>query len=480
MSDVSLDFFTYALDQNIGPILILMGLVICLLLGRIIGSTPFALHALCMVGLIGAFALIIMSSSEIQASIQGLSFGPIYRLGLMLVVVALLAIHLMIMLEDIEPHRKVDCAALLYVSALGGVISLASTNWMMLFIGIQCLSLPIFGMLALNTDMRSSVHSATRYLLLSSIAVACMLFGSAILYAQTGTLDFALQSQLVTTLDPGSYGLATFGFALVMIGLLFKLSLAPFHVWAPSVYQGARGFSLAYLITIAKSVILLFVVHNAWIFFGLNSTALLASLYAVATLSMWLGNGLMIQEQNYARFISYLSIGHMGFLLVPYISQHPFGTSAIIIDLLAFAFALILQLMTLQRLFPSLHHLSLQDLKGLYNKNPYAAFVLAVSCASLAGVPLTAGFIAKYTIILSGALSDQWFLLMNMILSSAISLWALLKVVVMLYSPSPTTQRAAGYSLGTGLLVLGACALFIFGISPDAWLNFIQAHIAQY
>lgn len=480
MNDFTLDLFSYVLDQNIGPVMILMGLVISLLLGRIIRSNSQALHAMCFVGLIAAFTLVLTSSPSPHANIHGLSFGPIYRLGLMLIVFVLAAIHLMIIFEDIEEHRKVDCAALLYLSAFGGIIALASTNWMMLFIGIQCLSLPIFGMLALDTDMRSSIQSATRYLLLSSVAIACMLFGSALLYAQTGTLDFALQSQMVSSLGPASFRLALCGFALVMIGILFKLSLAPFHLWAPSVYQGAKTFSLAYLIMVAKSIVLLFVVHNAWLFFGLNSTALLTSLYAVAILSMWLGNGLMIQEQNYARFLSYLSIGHMGFLLVPFISQHPFGTSAIIIDLIAFALALILQFMTLQRLFPSLQDLSLQDLKGLHTQNPYAAFVIAASCASLAGVPLTAGFIAKYTILLSGALSDQWFLLMNMILSSAISLWAMLRIIVMLYSKALVTHNTQQRSLSTGLLVLGACALFIFGISPDGWLNFIQAHLAMY
>jgi NADH-quinone oxidoreductase subunit N len=465
-------------NTDVMPLLIIGLAVVSLLTGRIVRCSPHALFVWSSLCIVSAFIVTLLPHSHMPTPINGISFSPLSHVGFQILLPALLAISVMISTKNIDNERKIDSLLLLFISFLGGMTVMASTNWMMFFIGIQCLTLPIFGLLMLDTSRQVSVASSVRYLVLSSIAMACMLFGIALLYAQTGSLDFFSQTKILEGLKPDSLGLAILGLSLVFVGLSFKLSLVPFHFWAPEVYLGAPFFVLAYLVVIAKAVVVFFILKNAWLIFGLNNTLIITMLSVIAILSMWLGNGLMVIEHNLYRFLAFLSIGHLGFLLVPLLSNHELGTTAIVVDLSAFSLALILVLATLKVLPQPQASLTIDDLRGLAHKNPWSALVLAVGLASLAGLPLTAGFIAKYTIFMSGALSEQWLLVINMAFCSVCSLLALLRIIIALYkNPEARPQKLATPLLNKFLLI-GALALLVLGIAPEVWLVWVKSALS--
>lgn len=458
---------------QIASMLMVMLAIMVLLIGRIMSIASTALFICCNLFIAGAFFSTIFLSSSPAPAINGMSLSAISLMGIQIGLPVVMALSFMMYAKPIDHYRKIDALLLLLISFLGGITVMVSTNWMVFFVALQCLSLPVFGLLALDTNRSAAISSSTRYLLQSSVAMAIMLFGIALLYAETGHLDFVTQAQAISSLSPSSWGLASFGLGLILVGLGFKLSIAPFHVWTAEVYHGASFFVLGYLSIIAKAVVIFFVMHNGWLLFGMKSTLLITTLSTLAVLSMWVGNGLMVLETNVMRFLAFLSIGHLGFLLIPLLSPHPLSMMAVVVDVIAFALAMLLLLATLKMVYPS-HELSLSDLKGLGSKNPGAALLIALSLASLAGVPLTAGFVAKYSIFMSGALTDQWVLLTNMALSSILPLFALLRVIVGMYQAHDTTPHKTMLPWPGNIVFLAALAILALGIAPNQWLAWVN------
>lgn len=374
---------------------------------------------------------------------------------------------------------------LLTLSALGGLVLVTSHHLASLFIGLELLSVPVYGLIAYTYRQKRSLEAGIKYMVLSAAASAFMLFGMALLYAESGTLSFAgLGAQLASAGILSPYGYA--GIALILTALAFKLSLAPFHLWTPDVYEGAPAPVGAYLATVSKVavfvVLLRFLIevpaahHGVWVLV----------LAVIAFISIVVGNLLALNQKNIKRLLGYSSIAHFGYILVAIVAANVVGT----VPLEAVGIYLLTYVVTTIGAFGVVALTSspyqgkdadaIFDYRGLFWRRPYLTAVLTVMMLSLAGIPLTAGFIGKFYVALFGVNADLWWLLGALVVGSAIGLYYYLRVVVALFMPAPGMRRMEadlhwGVHAGGIMVLIMAGLMFLIGMYPEPAIELVRS-----
>ncbi|SEL63858.1 NADH-quinone oxidoreductase subunit NuoN [Halomonas daqiaonensis] len=373
---------------------------------------------------------------------------------------------------------------LLLCATAGGMVLSASTHMATLFFGLELLSIPLYGMLAYVYGERRSLEAGVKYLVLSAAATAFLLFGMALLYAETGRLDFAgLAARLGG--DLGAWGLA--GAALMLMGLSFKLSVVPFHMWTPDVYQGGPGPAATFLATASKVAVFVVLLRLVMAAPAFQDGRLHDVLAVLAILSMLVGNLLAVTQSNLKRLLGYSSIAHFGYLLTALVIGDGLSIEASGVYLVTYLLATLgaFGVVTLVSSTPvassdgggdaaRLHHY-----RGLFWRRPYLTAVLTIALLSMAGIPLTAGFIGKFYIIALGVEAERWWLVGAVILGSAIGLYYYLRVMVTLFLAEAGMQRHDApenwANQAGGVVVLGAAALVIvLGIYPDPMITWVR------
>ncbi|WP_136068249.1 NADH-quinone oxidoreductase subunit NuoN [Modicisalibacter radicis] len=368
---------------------------------------------------------------------------------------------------------------LLLCATAGGLVLAASTHLATLFFGLELLSMPLYGMLAYTYHERRSLEAGIKYLVLSAAATAILLFGMALLYAETGRLDFAgLAAQLSG--GPGAWGLA--GAALMLMGMGFKLSIVPFHLWTPDVYEGGPGPASTFLASASKVAVFVVLLRLVMAAPAFQDAWLHGVLAVLAVLTMLVGNLLALTQSNLKRLLGYSSIAHFGYLLTALVIGEGLSVEATGVYLVVYmlttlgAFGVVTLISSPYRGedAAALHHY-----RGLFWRRPYLTAVLTVTMLSLAGIPFTAGFIGKFYIIALGVEAGRWWLVGAVIVGSAIGLYYYLRVMVTLYLAEAGMQkRDAPEDWGVragGVVVLGVALLIILlGIYPTPMIEWVR------
>lgn len=377
---------------------------------------------------------------------------------------------------------------LLLISTLGGLVLVASSHFVSFFIGMEMLGIGLYVMIAYpvhaDAPAKYPLEASIKYLVTSGVASGTMLFGMALIYAVTGTFEFAQMASAVDSIDQGAELLLLTGFLMLVAGVAFKMSLVPFHMWTPDVYEGAPVPVTAYLATVAKVAVVAVVLRlllSAQVF-DLTEMTIVLSLLAAA--SMIFGNLLALMQSNVKRLLAYSSIAHMGYLLVVVTA------AAVVPNLLsvesvgyytaAYMFTSLAAFGVVNALSNSGHELDqITDYQGLFWRNPWLAAVFITVMLSLAGVPLTAGFIGKFYIFTTGVEGQLWFLLTMLIVGSAIGLYYYLRLIYTMIQPAAKLQddpATAGVPLGASA-VLAAMTFFIIwlGVYPSPLINTLQS-----
>ncbi|SFR48963.1 NADH dehydrogenase subunit N [Marinobacter gudaonensis] len=369
---------------------------------------------------------------------------------------------------------------LLLLCATAGALGLvASDHLAMLFISLELLSMPLYGMLAYSFRAEKSLEAGIKYLVLSAAATAFLLFGMALIYARTGFLDLdgvagALSGEADVWMLAGA--------ALMIVGLGFKLSVVPFHLWTPDVYQGGPAPATIFLATVSKLavfVVLLRLVLAAPVF---HSEWLQTLITVLALLTMLGGNLLALFQANLKRLLGYSSIAHFGYLLVVIVAGNALATETTGVYLITYlvttltAFGVVT---LLSSPFGGEDADGLPVYRGLFWRRPYLAAVMTVSFLSLAGIPLTAGFIGKFYVIALGVAEGRWWLVGGIVAGSAIGLYYYLRVMVTLYLPEPGMRRRDvsndwGSRLGGITLMALAVTILVLGIYPAPMIDWVQ------
>lgn len=377
---------------------------------------------------------------------------------------------------------------LLVVATIGAIVMVSSNHFVSTVLGLETLSMSLYGMLAYPLHSKKSakypLEAAVKYLVLSAVSSGLLLFGMALVYAQTGTLAFSslvvMENAAVTGLGD-SYSIVAL--LLIISGMAFKLSLAPFHIWTPDVYEGAPLPATSYLATIGKAamfvVLLRFVEASEALSFG--SVVTVFSLLAV--LSILAGNLLALLQDNLKRILAYSSIAHMGYLLIAVIASY-FAEGTISVEAVTF-YLLAYVIMTLGA-FGVASVLScsekeldvISDYQGLFWRQPWLATIFTGMLLSLAGIPLTVGFIGKFYIFMAGVASALWVLLAVLIVGSGIGLYYYLRIIYRMLLPieeSPEIRVTGIESISSyGVLVILFFLLLFLGVYPAPIMTLIE------
>ncbi|MFA0812170.1 NADH-quinone oxidoreductase subunit N [Microbulbifer epialgicus] len=395
---------------------------------------------------------------------------------------------------------------LLLLAMLGATTLVFASHFATFFLGLELISLALYPMLGFSVtgDLSSqreqvqSLESAIKYLILSALSTALGLFGIALIYSASGSLEFSSIASHMAELSQTSTLFAT-GVTLLLISIAFKLSLVPFHIWTPDVYQGAPTPTTALIATVSKGAVIGFMLRffNTLDLYG--SQILIDMLSIAAVASMLVGNLLALMQSNIKRLLAYSSIGHIGYLIVAFlIGKSTFGTEAVIYYLVAYiittlgSFAVVgliadsIEEKILQGKYPDNPRDESEDpyqrefYRGLLWRSPWLAGCLAAMLLSLAGIPLTIGFIGKFYIFTAGVEGQMWILLAGVVIGSALGLFYYLRLLLTMVQRESTTVSESAGSIqiavsGQLLLTILTGTLLLFGVFPQILINWINA-----
>jgi len=365
---------------------------------------------------------------------------------------------------------------LLLIATLGAAVLVTSRHFAAFFLALETLSVSLFGLLAYFRTTRRGVEAALKYLILAGASSAILLFGAALVYAETGSLELAAMTRAAS----GARALVPAGLTLVLCGIGFKLAVVPFHMWTPDVYVGAPAPVTAFVATVSKGGVFALLLRAFAAEERLDATPIFAVLAAIAIASMLAGNLLALLQRNVKRILAYSSIAHLGYLLVAFLAGGSAGREAATYYLVAYsattaaAFGVVTALSS-----PGREAEDLADYRGLYWRRPALAAVFTASLLSLAGIPLTAGFLAKYFVLAAGVGEALWALVLVLVAGSAVGLVYYLRIIVAMLAPAsegatmPATPRTAAFVLA----VLFA-AIVWFGVWPAPLQRWIAEAMA--
>lgn len=357
---------------------------------------------------------------------------------------------------------------LLLLSTLGAMLLVMARHVAGVLISIELMSLSMLALLAYNRQRRDSLEGAIKYLLLSGAATSLMLLGFGMLYAVTGQLLLAD----IFAVNSGLLGKA--GMVLVVAALAFKLSLVPLHFWTPDVYQGAPLNSTLLLTTVSKVAVFALLIRLMLMVPDGFSGDLIPMLSWMAIASMLLGNWLALQQDNLKRLMAYSAIAHMGYVLVAAIVamdlDHQLVLEAAGYYLLAYLIASILifsVLANLSRLDADKDVDQVGQIRGLFWQHPWMAVILTLAFLSLAGMPVTVGFIGKFYLLTLAVKLPAWGLVSAMLIGSAVGLYYYLRVIFVLFAePDQQHPMPPVFYLSKVWLGLIAAGLLILGLLP--------------
>jgi len=450
---------TYSDAISLMPIIITAcAALLVLLSGPFLPARATCTIAVAASGAAGLFAAITPPSSA--PAIPGLAFTPLARY---LIPILCLAAALTLLLSHGYNQRRAikgeEYPATVLFALFAMCVLPCATNMLVLFLALEAIAFAFYILVTMDLGRAESGEAGLKYLLMGAVAAALTAFGFALIYAGSGTLELGAIS--ATTVNRP---IISAGWGLVVIGLAFKLSLVPAHLWTPDVYQGAPAPVAAFLSTaskVAAAAVLLMLLA-----FLPPMTELHAPLYALSLLSMVIGNLAALLQKNIKRMLAYSSIAHMGYLTLAILTGTREGYAAVLFYGAVYTAMNLAAFGTIASLSTNEERSLVTDYSGVGFSAPFRGGVLALSMLALAGIPPTAGFIGKFFLFYAAIRGGQTGLAVIGIVSAAASAYFYLKVVVHLYmrpaevtAPQPATPAE---SLALGMASLAIVAIGVF------------------
>lgn len=361
-------------------------------------------------------------------------------------------------------------------AVLGMMIMTSAHSFLLLYLGLELLSLSLYAMIAFNRKSTQASEAAMKYFVLGAMASGLLLYGISIFYGMTGTLDLNQLSNVVRfKLEQNPMALS-FALTFIVVGLSFKLGAVPFHMWLPDVYQGAPTSATLFIATAPK--IAGFAMAIRLLVDGLSDLQAEWSqmLVVLAVASMALGNIIAIAQTNFKRMLAYSTVSHVGFIMLGLLSGTATGYSSAMFYTLTYAMTAAVAfgvLLLLNR--KGFEAENIADLSGLNDKSPWCAAMLAIALFSMAGVPPTVGFYAKLSVLLAVINIDMVWLAVVAVLFSVIGLCYYLRVVKALYFDKADQDQNISIKKSLDVkILLGANGLGLLGLGifPSALMAY--------
>lgn len=442
---------------------------------------------LTLAGQVLAFATLPLIASRLPQQVTSLFIidnYAIFYLGLLLA--ASLAVTLLAYgyLQK-RPGDHEELYLLLLLATLGSTVLVVSSHFVSFFLGLELLTVSLYTLIAYLRTAERSIEAGLKYLILAAVSSSFLLFGMALLYAELGTMQLAEVAALLLARQTNlQSSFLLIGLALMVIGIGFKLAVVPFHMWTPDIYEGASAPVTAFVATVSKGGMFAFLLR----YFGQMDTQVYLSLFwifaLIAAASMLVGNLLALLQNNVKRILAYSSIAHLGYVLVAFLATGSIAVMAVTYYLTAYfvtlltAFGIVALLSTADG-----EAEALEDYRALFWQRPGLATIFTMTLLSLAGIPLTAGFIGKFYIVTAGVGSALWSLVIILVVSSAIGLYYYLRIIVTMglqVEPDrPQSALARSLPLGGSLVLAILMVLLIgFGLYPAPLIDMIQNTVA--
>ncbi|WP_423045664.1 NADH-quinone oxidoreductase subunit NuoN [Undibacterium sp. Dicai25W] len=375
---------------------------------------------------------------------------------------------------------------------LGQMIMISGNNFLIIYLGLELMSLSLYALVALRRDHTVSTEAAMKYFILGALASGFMLYGISMLYGATGSLDLSEVAKAAAS-PIANKTILVFGIVFLVAGLAFKLGVVPFHMWVPDVYQGSP--TAVTLLLGGAPKLAAFAITFRLLVEGLFSQAVdwQQMLVVLAVLSMAIGNLTAIAQTNLKRMLAYSTISQMGFMLLGLLSGVVNGNTSMAADAYsASMFYSITYVLTTLGTFGVIMLLSrsgfeaenLDDLKGLNKRSPWFALVMLLLMFSLAGIPPMMGFYAKLSVLQSVVASGQIWLALVAVLFSLIGTFYYLRVVKLMYFDDPSDSTIINPSFDVRMILsLNGIAVLVLGVMPGglmtACLNAIVKTLAS-
>lgn len=372
-----------------------------------------------------------------------------------------------------EETSKTDHYALVIFALAGAVIMVSYTNMAMLFLGIEILSIPMYILAGSRKDDLLSNEAAFKYLIMGAFATGFLLFGIVLIYGATGSFDLGEIAVAIVN-HPGNIPAIFYaGVLLMLIGLSFKVSAAPFHFWAPDVYQGAPTMITAFMSTIVKTAAFA-------AFFRLFSTSFASVagswqtiLWVIAALTLLIGNITAVLQTSAKRMLAYSSVAHAGYMLLALVALNSFSSHAILTYSAAYSVASIATFCIIAIVDHAKGNDGVDSFNGLAKSNPFLAMAMTIALLSLAGIPPTGGFFAKYYIFTAAFSAGNVGLVFIAIIASLIGVYYYFRIIIAMYFKEGGKDKIAVEANHTLLLILTVIAIFALGLFPDCLISLL-------
>lgn len=346
----------------------------------------------------------------------------------------------------VSADRQGEFYAILLSTLLGMNFMVSAGSFMLLYIGIEMASLPLACLAAFDKHREKSVEAGAKYILLAALSSGVMLFGLSFLYGAAGSMYFADMHPLIDD-SP----LVVLGFVLFFVGLAFKISIVPFHLWTADVYEGAPTSVTAYLSVVSKGAAVFALVFTLWQVFGAIAVVWHHLLWGLSLLTIVLGNLFAIGQKDVKRFFAFSSISQAGFILLGVMGGTAQGMTATVYFVLVYLFSNLAAFGVISAVEGESGRTDMAAYNGLFRSNPKLTFVMTLAVFSLAGIPPFAGFFSKYFIFAAAAEQGEYLLVFFALVNTVISLFYYLLIIrAMFINPADEAAvgsiRSGGYS----------------------------------
>jgi NADH-quinone oxidoreductase subunit N len=372
---------------------------------------------------------------------------------------------------DADHVRPGEFYALLLLATTGMLLAASAMDLVVLYLGLELTTLCSYVLVGITRERTASIEAAIKYFLLGSFASALFLYGIGLVYGVTGATEFAPIAAAATARELTENPLLLAGVVLVVVGVSFKIAAVPFHAWAPDAYQGASAPVAAFLASGSKAAGLAALVRVCMVAFGPEHPLWSSLLTGLAALSIVVGSLVALSQTDMKRLLAYSSITHAGYALLGLIAGTPEGASATMTYAFVYAFMTLGAFGIVVALEGRGERLS--GYHGLAKTNPGAAALMFLFLLSLTGIPPTAGFAAKFAVILSVVAAGHVGLAVLAVVCSVISAFFYLRVAVYMYMTDPEGEAPGRFpATVSAALLLAALVTIIAGVFPDtltAW-----------
>ena len=457
------------------PLLILTGLSLLTLVSELLNFKKFLLPII-LAGLALALAADVLEWNTMQRYYNDMMYFDNYAAaftGLLIAITLLWFLHSSQYFKD-RIETVSDKYALVLFCLIGGVILSSFSHMVMLFIGIEILSLPLYILAGSRKNDVASNEAAMKYFLLGSFAAGFLLFGIALIYGATGSFHIQKIFEYLSNNPQGVSSMFYVGMTLMTVGIAFKVSAVPFHFWTPDVYQGAPTIITTYMATAVKTAgFAAFFRLFAYCFVPVLSHSTHV-LWAIAALTILVGNITAVYQNNVKRMLAYSSIAHAGYIFLAILAMNKMSASSILLYTTAYSVSTIAAFTILLLVIEAKGNDSIDSFNGLAKNNPFMAFIITVAMLSLAGIPPTAGFFAKYFIFSAAMQSGYLWLVLIAVLGSLIGVYYYFRIIIAAFKTSEdSVPLIKGGFINNLLLVLVSLLAIGIGLFPNLIVDLI-------